>query len=118
MHIVPTFTGEKDYKLGLRTLRSLGRQFRFPEAEPVTGLAHRGERGHVVANREMAAALTGVSHYAASLCFGHAVALAVAVIRDAYLVTHFRLIRPLVQFGVRDEDSFTALALPFLQGIG
>ena len=50
-------------------------------------------------------------------CFCHAVAPAVAVIRDVHLVADFRLVRPLVEFSVRDEDTFGAVAFSFFQGI-
>ena len=49
--------------------------------------------------------------------FCHAVTPAVAVVRDVYLVAHFRLVRPLVEFSVRDEDTFGAVTFPFFQGI-
>ena len=49
--------------------------------------------------------------------FCHAVAPAVAVIRDVYLVAHFRLVRPLVEFSVRDKDTFGAVTFPLLKGI-
>ena len=49
--------------------------------------------------------------------FRHAVTAAIAVIRDVHLVTDFRLVRPCVQFGVRDEDTFGAVTFPLFQGI-
>ena len=59
---LPTFTGEEDYKLSLRPLRNLGRQLQLPEVEPVTGLAHRGERGNVMPLGKVRAQVTGVQH--------------------------------------------------------
>lgn len=41
----------------------------------------------------------------------------VSWIRDVYFVANLRLIHPLVQLGVREEDPLRAEALPLLQGI-
>ena len=62
-------------------------------------------------------ALSPGSSIAGPSGFCHAVAPAVAVIRDVHLVANLRLVRPLVEFSVRDEDTFGAVTFPLFQGI-
>ena len=114
---LPTFTGEEGYRLGLGLVRRLGRKNQVPEVEPVTGLARRRDRGERRAQEERAGTGRRGPALREPSGFCHAVAPAEAVIGDVHLVTHFRLVRPCVQFGVRDEDTFGAVAFPLFQGI-
>lgn len=47
VHIIPTFTGERVYRLGLRLVRSLGLETRFPIEERAFQ-AGRRERGNIM----------------------------------------------------------------------
>ena len=59
---LPTFTGEEGYRLGFGLVRRLGRKNQVPEVEPVTGLAHRRDRGNVVPRGKERAQVAGVQH--------------------------------------------------------